>query len=239
VRMAVLRSGEWQAFVHYGQAVGNHAQEEALTYELHEGTQVITADSGTVAYGSPYHRNYFSRGAANNVPLVDGQGQQRWNPGSVLAFDTADNRLVVDHPNYRNDVSVQRSFHLAADGFDEVTKLKVLSGNSQRRLGAAFHTPCAVDGLKGLQEAAGGATPPPNVSTAYWKNPAAYSAAGAWSARLSCGGRDYTLSVSAGGPQRVFLAKAPDVPLPKERNVLYYEVVGREVAFEFKLEPAR
>lgn len=86
-RMAVLRSGAWQAFVHYGQSRANHAQEEALSYELYRGTTRISTDSGTVNYSSPYHLNYFSKGPAQNALLINGMGQEKWSPGDINTFD--------------------------------------------------------------------------------------------------------------------------------------------------------
>ena len=68
-RMAALQSGRWQAFVHYGELVQHHAQEETTAYELYADGKPVSLDQGTVAYGSDFHENCFRKGIAHNVPL--------------------------------------------------------------------------------------------------------------------------------------------------------------------------
>lgn len=74
-RMAILRKGPWQVYFHYGQLTRSHAQSEALNYELYHNATDISHDTGTVGYGSPLHRGYYTQGANHNVPLIDGEGQ--------------------------------------------------------------------------------------------------------------------------------------------------------------------
>lgn len=229
VRMAVLRAGPWQAFVHYGQATANHAQQETPGYELYKGTTRISTDAGTVSYGSPYHGEYFTKGAGNNVPLVDGNGQAGWAPGTLDAFVAADHRIAVTNPAYQPAVSVNRDFRLATQGFTENTTLTAADGKP-RRLGVVFQTGCSVVPLSGLA-AATGLKPPANTATGYWSGLAAYTAQANWSVRLACAGTNFTYSVSGPAAQTVFIGKGPATPLPATRPVLYYETTGTQAKF--------
>jgi hypothetical protein len=230
VRMAVLRAGAWQTFVHYGQAVANHAQEEALSYELHEGTQPISSDSGTVSYGSPFHTEYFSRGASHNVPLVDGLGQQAWAPGTVDQWDTPGAAIQVTHANYRSGVRATRRLEQKSDGLVETTRLAAADLRT-RRLGVAFHTGCTVTPLAGLSPAPG-ATPPRSNATAYWQGMVAWRAsATVWSVQLACGQRSYRYEVTGPAGQTVFIGSAPTTPLPTQRAVMYYETTAAQAEF--------
>lgn len=233
-RMAVLRAGNWQAFVHYGQAAPNHAQEEALTYEVHHELDRISTDSGTVMYSSPYHQQYFRRAAAHNVPMVDGHGQQRWSPGEVTAWDPAQGRLAVTHPDYRSNAAVSREFLATVNGFAETSRI-ALKGAAPvpRRLGGAFHTDCAVTPDSGLTTATVQRDPPKTDATAYWRIQSQFLADSAWSVRLACGRRTYEMRVRSGtgGMQRVYIGHAPTRPLPATRAVLYFETEATTAAF--------
>ena len=81
-RMAVLKQGPWQVFLHYGQLTASHSQAEALNYSASYGTTDITHDPGTVGYGSPFHKEYYTRGLNHNVPLIDGEGEVPPEAGS-------------------------------------------------------------------------------------------------------------------------------------------------------------
>lgn len=239
VRMAVLREGQWQAFIHYGQVTPNHAQEEALTYELqHDGT-AISRDAGTVAYASPYHTQYFSRAAANNVPLIDGLGQTLAAPGDIVESSPAEGRITVSHPKYRPDAKVVRTYRISAEGFTEQTTIS-LTGGGPKRLGSTFHTTCSLSPAGGLSPALDTIRPPANPTTEFWTQVSGYDAATSWSLKLSCtGGKSYLLEISGPKGQQVFIAKAPNTPLPATRNVVYYEARAASATFEARVLPLR
>lgn len=239
VRMAVLRAGAWQAFVHYGQVTHHHAQEEALVYELHHATTAISQDTGTTAYSSPYHANYFRRAAANNVPLVDGVGQATPAPGEVITFQAEESRLTVVHPRYRPDVSAERSYQVTEEGFLERTTLST-TNIFAKRLGGVFHTACTLSPAAGLTSDTAGKRPPANVTTAYWKDITAFDGSAHWSLKLTCpGSRVYLLQVQGPKDQQVFIAKAPNTPLPASRNLVYYETQALQASFEVRLQELR
>ena len=49
------------------------AQAEALNFSAFYGDTDITHDPGTVGYGSPLHKGYYTRGLNHNVPLLNGE----------------------------------------------------------------------------------------------------------------------------------------------------------------------
>src|SRR6185436_5474012 len=83
-RMALLKSGPWQVFLHYGQLTRSHAQAEALNYVAFFGDTDITHDPGTVGYGSPLYKSYYARGSTHNVPLVNGEGEEPPQVGELV-----------------------------------------------------------------------------------------------------------------------------------------------------------
>lgn len=134
-RMAILRSGSWQVFLHYGQIARSHSQREALNYSASIGETPVTHDPGTVGYGSPLHRGYYTRGLAHNVPLVDGEGQEGHDRGELLAF--APDRVRAAQPRYRPGVRAERE--LAIEGAALRDTVTVACSTGPRRLGLAFH----------------------------------------------------------------------------------------------------
>lgn len=230
-RMAVLRSGSWQAFVHYGQVTINHAQQEAPSYELYTGTTRISTDSGTVSYGSPYHSDYFTKAPANNMALVDGQGQTNWAPGTVEQFDAANNRITVSQSAYLPNASVSRSVQAKNTGFTESTTLRT-TDSTAHRLGVVFHTGCTVTPLSGLVVTNPSTKPPANAATAYWTGMTPYLASATWKVQLMCGATRFSYTVAGPAGQTVFIGKGPTTPLPATRAVLYYETTARQAQFE-------
>lgn len=234
VRMAVLRAGSWQAFVHYGQATASHAQQEALNFELHQGMTPISTDPGTVVYSSPFHTRYFRRAAAQNVPMVDGEGQSRWRPGTVTDFDPVNARLIVSQPEYSPRASAEREFQMLNSGFVTNTRVSLKGAGAAfpqpARIGEAFHTDCTIEGLSGTA-AAPGQQLPASDAMSFWTVQARYTAGTSWSARLRCGAASYRLQVSGSAAQRIFVATAPTTPLPNRRNVIYYDTLATSAQF--------
>ncbi len=231
---AVLRAGTWQAYVHYGQSNGNHVQEELTTFELHEGKTPLAYDPGTVDYALPEHKNYFQRGAANNVPLINGVGQDIWAKGSVKLFSATESRLVIEQAKYQSDVSVTRGYRVTSDGFVEQTEIRVNSGLI-KRLGVVFNTTCDIV-LGNGTTAAPSIAPLPKVNAmGYWSKTKMSNGQPNWQATLNCGTNRYLLNVTGPANQRIYLSKAPNTPLPSERNALYYDVDGTTARFETEI----
>lgn len=232
LRWAVLRAGTWQAFVRYGGMQGNHWSDEAFNFELRQGTTGIAVDPGTITYGSPQHAGYFQRGPAGNVPLVDGDNQSKWAPGTLTSFDASTATLAAEQPLFQADASVGRTFRLTTSGLVEQTVLKVPSGKT-KRLGMVFSSTCDIVPGAGVTSATGQPALPAVTAFSYWTNTATYTAASSWRVTLKCANnKNYLMQVWGPGTQRVYIGKAPNTPMPSTRNSLYYEVSGPNAVFE-------
>lgn len=235
--MAVLKSGAWQSFVRYGQIVANHAQAEALTYEVADGPTKITYGVGTVSYAAKQHGEYFTQAAAHNVPLIDGRGQgQIPSAAQPVRFEADQNRFEVIFPNYQRSASAARSWRVVGHGFEERTRITLADGSAPKRLGAVFNTACDVN-ASSLQASSRPAGPPRNSATAYWSNLHGYSAHASWQIDLQCGEKLYRLAVKSDKPQHVIIAAAPSAPLPTSRTSIYFEV--NDVEFDYALTVER
>jgi len=232
---ASLRNGTWQVFVHYGQKTLAHAQAEALGYEFAVGTTNISRDPGTSnSYGSQEHLEYFSQGLGNNVPLVDGQGAEGISLGEVKAIDPRANTLDVLQASYRTDVSARRAFKVDVDGFTESTLLSVTkAGAAARRLGVVFNTTCAVqitDTRAGTATSV--AAPTGSTGFKYWKAVTRQTAAQTtWTAKLTCGAKNFEMTVTGPAGHQIYRATVPGTPLPSTRNSIYVESTGLNASF--------
>jgi hypothetical protein len=237
MRQAVLRSGDWQAFVHYGQVNGHHSQEELTTFELFDGSNPIATDPGTVPYSSPLHKGYFATGVGNNVPLVDGSGQTKWAPGDVLEFDPARAYLRVQQAAYQHGTSVTRSYRVTNNGFAEQSFITSTSA-TDRRLGMVFNTECRTEVAGGLTESPAADALPGVTGFKQWADVKRYTvgADGTWTLKLTCGGKPYLMRVKGPAKQAVYLGTAPTVPVPKRRQGVYYETQGKTASFETQIQ---
>ena len=232
LRWAVLRAGTWQAFVRYGGMQGNHWSDEAFNFELRHGTTSIAVDPGTITYGSPQHAGYFQRGPAGNVPLVDGDNQSKWAPGTLTSFDLANATLSAEQPLFQADAAVGRTFRVTTGGLVEQTVLKVPSGKT-KRLGMVFSSTCDIVPGTGVSSATGQPALPAVTAFGYWTNTATYTTTSNWRVTLKCAGnKNYVMQVWGPGAQRVYIGKAPNTPMPSTRNSIYYEVSGAKAVFE-------
>jgi oligo-alginate lyase len=155
-RMALLKSGPWQVFLHYGQLTRSHTESEALNYSAYFNDTDVTHDPGTVGYGSPLHRGYYTRGANHNVPLVAGEGEdlgpfgerREWvvddsdveSPlrGELLAFTVSPARVSAAQPSYRTGVRASRTLEIKGDALIDTATIASTAGEPQR-LALALH----------------------------------------------------------------------------------------------------
>lgn len=222
-RMAVLRQGQWQVFFHYGQLDQSHAQAEALNFEAYYGDTDITHDPGTVGYGSPLHQGFYRTPAAHNVPVVNGQGQDKWQPGELVSF--APHRVVARQPRYRPGVSVTRELRIeGAKLIDEVTVATAEAG----RIGVILH-------LQGrIRRPQGGTDVEPPMP--YWENARRFEFKRRAALEARFAGRTVRVTVATAGPFALILAQSPDMP-PDKRDSLYVETDAAHATFRTTIEP--
>ncbi|MEJ5366883.1 MAG: heparinase II/III family protein [Bryobacteraceae bacterium] len=219
-RMAVLKQGEWQLFFHYGQLDPSHAQAEALNFEAAYGSTDITHDAGTVGYGSPLHREFYTRGHAHNVVLIDGEGQQRWAPGELLAFDLT--RVAARQPQYRENAAVERDLRIQGGALEDRVKVET-TDQQPHRIGLALH----LQGRVRLpQEFADDAEFP----LRHWDGARTSVFPGEATLLVDYAGFVLEVKVRAGTAVRVTHASTPDIA-PHRRASLYFEITGSRAEF--------
>jgi hypothetical protein len=234
-RMALLRSGQWQVFFHYGQISGSHAQAEALTYEAFYGNTDISHDAGTVGYGSPMHRDYYTKGLAHNVPLIDGEGQERWMPGELLRFDAEEGVVAARQSSFRRGVSAERLLRVEGTRLVDEARISADTANRAARAGLALH-------LQGTFKLSPMFKPDPEFargkppSFGYWKEPRSAEFTNSAVLTIHCGERELRVTISTPGAFKVTRASAPDMP-PKRRDAVYVETDRAQATFKTVIEP--
>jgi hypothetical protein len=237
-RMAVLKTTGWQLFIHYGQLTADHAQQEALNYELYRNATPVSLDQGTIAYFSQLHSKYFSRGVAHNVPLVNGAGQEGWSPGKVTYFNSDVPAIEVAQPDYWKKASATRRLEIRDDRVSDKVVIK-MSDNSkdQHRLGVLFNSECKIE----LDDSTLGSFSPSGAPAGpgfeYWTNVVRLAAPARWSARLICNDTKIRLLVNASTPHALFYGSVPATPIPSRRQAIYLETTGREANFDMQFSP--
>jgi hypothetical protein len=245
-RMAVLRSGPWQVFLHYGQPpIKSHLQAEVLNYSAYYNDIDVTHDPGTVGYGSPLHRNYYIQGLNHNVPLVEGEGQEqppkgrkpdpftKTRAGELLEFSINLPRITVAHPVYRRDARAQRTLSIEGDKLIDVVQIETTKV-APPKLGLALHVQGKVDVPDGWasDEAFNQGRPKAfsywtDVRTATFHDHAAFDV-------------DYTglvlkVTLAIPGQFQLWHGSTPDAP-PNRREGFYIEAVGNSKVFTTTLQ---
>lgn len=235
LRAALLKDGDWQVFLHYGQATGFHAQAEALNAEIVHAGQYLLRDPGTVAYGSDLHQNFYRTAAAHAIPLIDGIGQEGWAPGELERM-TATSFAAVQS-NYNRLAAARRRISLANG---ELIDEQSLSSKDRQthRLGFIVSTPCAV----GLAEdnpllRPAPAQLPTSPGFAYWQPSAAWRNEKVLKAIFRCDEQTYAVSFSLSGAYRIIQAQVPDIRPNGRRTALYFETDGRDAVLTSRFAP--
>ncbi len=231
-RMAILRKGPWQVYFHYGQLDRSHAQAEALNFEAFHGETDVTHDPGTVGYGSPLHRGYFTTGLAHNVPLIDGQGQESWNPGRLDKYDPENGLVAASQDQYRQGVRVRRE--LSVQGISLVDRVRVEAATAGK-VGLVLHLQGEVElpaAFRAQADFARGRA----ESFAHWSDVKSASFERSASLLVRYPGKTMRVSFSLPGTLTVSHGRSPDTP-PRKRDSLYVETSGQSVTFQTVIEP--
>ncbi|MBI5769992.1 MAG: heparinase II/III family protein [Verrucomicrobia bacterium] len=237
-RMALLKSGPWQVFVHYGQLTRSHAQAEALNYSAYFGTTDITHDSGTVGYGSPLYKGYYARGANHNVPLVNGEGQEPQHAGELINFSATPASVSVAQPHYRKDAAATRTLKIDGDRLVDVATV-TCNGAAKKGLGFALQLQGKVKlpASFAAEKDFGTGSPEP---FRYWRNvrSAAYTDRAEFD--VAYGTTTMHVVLEAPGRFQLFHGSTPDVP-PHRRETFYIQLAepAASATFTTTFSPAR
>jgi hypothetical protein len=241
-RMAVLRGGPWQVFLHYGQpAIKSHLQAEVLNYSVFYGKIDVSHDPGTVGYGSPMHREYYIQGLCHNVPLINGEGQEqppkgrrrpdpftKTRAGELLEFSTDPPRISVAHPAYRRDAKAQRTLKIENNRLLDVVTVETTSAEPQK-LGLALHVQGKVRLPADFQPVDDFARDRPE-SFGYWTDVRSAEYEDKASFDIVYGSKVIRITFELPGKFRVWHATTPDAP-PDKREGFYLEKVGASATF--------
>lgn len=253
-RMAVLQSGPWQVFVHYGQLQRSHAQPEALNWSASFAGIDVSHDTGTTGYGSPMHRGYFARGANHNVPLIDGEGEdlsalndgKQWPRGDgipqspqlgrVLEFSTAPARLGVEQPRYTPHARARRTIAIDGDVLVDRVDLATDDG-AEHALGFTLQ-------LEGAAQLPAAFAAAPDFARArpepfgYWRDVRGATFRDRAVIPVRFGARTLDVVIECAGEFRLWHGDTPDVP-PRRRETLYLETRGTAATFTTRISPAK
>lgn len=229
-RMALLKAGGWQVFVHYGQLVKSHSQSEALNYSAYFGSTDISHDSGTVGYGSPLYKGYYARGANHNVPLVDGEGQEPYSAGELREFSAERASVSVAQPKYRKDSAATRTLRIEGDRLVDVATVTT-TGSAKKELGLALQLQGKVklpasfatekDFAKGRPE-----------PFKQWREVRSATYTDRAEFEVAYGKTTMRVVLEVPGRFRVFHGSTPDVP-PKRRETFYLELADPAASATF------
>lgn len=237
-RMAVLRKSAWQVYLHYGQLLSSHSQREALHFEAFYGDTDITHDPGTVGYGSPLHREYYTTSLAHNVPLVDGHGQEGWHEGELLAFDGDAGRVAARQPQYRSDARAERELRIEGKRLIDTVRLTTVDAagsDAPRRLALALHLQGQVDLPNGFVDDPTFAAREP-AAFGYWSNVRSAPFQDTATFAVVFAGQKMRVTFTLPGRFVVYHGLSPDAP-PARRDSFYVEVGGRAAEFVTVIEP--
>jgi len=246
-RMAVLRNGPWQVFIHYGQPpIKSHLQAEVLNFSAFFRDIDITHDPGTVGYGSPMHRNYYIQGLNHNVPLVNGEGQEqppkgrrpdpfaKTRAGELIEFSVAPAQISVSQPIYRSNAKATRTLEIHGSRLVDVATIESTT-NEPQKLGLSLH-------LQGKVKLPNTFKPDPEFADSrpkqfsYWSD--ARMASYKDEASFDVDYENLTLRVAFAVPGefRIWHASTPDAP-PNRREAFYIETTAASATFSTSFEP--
>lgn len=235
-RMALLKAGPWQVFLHYGQLTNSHSQAEALNFSAYYGNTDVTHDPGTVGYGSPLHKEYYTRGLNHNVPLVNGEGEEPPQPGELLAFSADPAKVTAAQPKYRSDAKAERTLAIEGDTLTDTATIETTLKEPQK-LGLALHLQGKVKLPEGFQPDANFAAGRP-ASFGYWRDVS--GATGKDKMEFDVEYKEVTLHVTMAVPGefKIWHGSTPDAP-PERRPGLYMETSGTKAVFVTTFGPKK
>jgi len=227
-RMALLKHGPWQVFLHYGQLTASHSQSEALNFSVAYNDTDITHDPGTVGYGSPYHKEYYTKGLNHNVPLINGEGSAPPQPGELLEFSAEKTRVSAAQPKYRSNANASRTLVIEGNRLVDTATIRSTSLAPQA-LGLALHVQGKVRLPDAFKPTDSFATNRP-AAFSYWHDVTSTTYKDQASFDVAYGSLTLRVTFSVPGEFTIWHGSTPDVP-PKRREAFYLETHGTEATF--------
>lgn len=203
---AMLRQFGWHLFLHFGQASRNHAQYEALSFELHHDNGRIVTDPGTTVYSSPLHQHYFTRAAAHNVPMVDDHGQHRFALGQLQSFEPERGRMSARQPDYQPGVSVTREFTISEQSLVDVIEVQrnPVAGGT---MGAVLQLDCEL--VRQRYHGASSPVLPAESGFDYWQQTKTYKLPARFEIKANCRTQPVALLIEGPADGTMLVGKPP------------------------------
>lgn len=223
-RMAIIRSGLWQVYFHYGQLASTHSQAEALNFEAFYRDIDVSHDPGTTGYGSKFTTEFFRSGLCHNVPLVDGLGEDSWHPGTLEGFSSTN--VLASQPEYRPNTSARRSLTIVGGELQDQASIATSDGKPHR-LGFVLNLQGRVKLPEGFNSDAGFSRNHEATAFKYWKQVQSMQVEDRASFTVEFKGATIEVQFQLPGRFTICHAQAPDYP-PAQREVLYIETLGKE-----------
>ena len=239
-RFAVLKKGDWQIFIQFGQLDRNHAQDETPGFEACYGSIPVSLDPGTVPYGSPLYKSYYKAGLADNVPLVDGRPQDGWARGEVLEFEPEKGRIVVAQRPFIPGWNVIREFQIEGDSFIDRLDLTPVAPGGETRLGFLLHleNPVSIEGGELVEISLAEFMEERLPGFENWSDIQKRSANGEARLRIMLRGVPFDLFIRTQGDFQIYTGRTPgNPPRHPDRLSLLVEKNGSEAGFETVLTP--
>ena len=233
-RMAVLKQGPWQVFLHYGQLTASHSQAEALNYSATYGATDVTHDPGTVGYGSPFHKEYYTRGLNHNVPLIDGEGEVPPKPGRLLAYSEDPARVSAAQPDFSPNAAAARTLAIEGDRLVDVATIRTKDGTTHA-LGLSLHLQGRVRLPAAFRPTDTFAVSRP-ASFGYWRGVTTATCHDQVSFDVDFGGLTLRVAIAVPGEFTIWHGSTPDVP-PRRREGFYLETHGASATFTTTFSP--
>ena len=233
-KMAILKEGPWQVFFHYGQLTSSHSQAEALNFSATFGSVDVTHDPGTVGYGSPFHKEYYTRGLNHNVPLIGGQGEVPPKPGRLLEFSAETARVSAAQPDYGPNAAAERTLAIEGGRLVDTAKIQTKDGSVQE-LGLSLHVQGTVRLPAVFQPTNAFAESRP-ASFTYWQGVTSANFRDRASFDVDYGAVTLRVTFSVPGEFTVWHGSTPDVP-PARREGFYIETHAATSTFTTVFAP--
>ena len=170
---------------------------------------------------------------------MDGLGQEGWNPGKLIAFESGGEtaRVAASQPTYRKNASAERELRIGPDGLTDTVTLST-NDNKTHELGLLLQ-------IQGKAELPTVFQPDSSLAKgegllagfSYWTDVRSAS----FTDRVAFvvtypDGRKMRVTFVLPGAFTVTHASAPDVP-PKRRETFYVRVKGEKAVFKTTITP--
>ena len=232
-----LISDDWQVLIRYGQRSTEHSQQESLAYDLQFKGVWLFRDPGTVSYGSPLHAGYFKRAPAQNVPLINRDGQVPWpSQGEIVLFEPQLAKAVVVHRAYQKNNGVTRSIQVKQNDFLDQVTFNV-GAKKLLPVGLVFNTRCSV-----MPDSKLLITKDDTLGQIgafkYWTNRREFEIGPNMRLEIDCNGARFALWFAGLDLKALFLASTPDTEKGVVRTGIYVETKPvAETVINVRVEP--